>query len=195
MYDYRRAMARLSEQPHALFGIRPLQQGDEAAFVHFTAAVRAGERRFLKETFDDPAETFVAFLRNPLARHLVAIEHGGGLVGLAGVFPGAGWSSHVAELRVLVAATHRRRGVGRALARATLLEALTLGCSQAYVEVVAEQEALVTMFQDMGFEPAALLPDFVRDAAGEFHDLMLLTHRADEQPGLSRILGLDEVLT
>ena len=42
------------------------------------------------------------------------------------------------------------------------------------------------MFQDMGFEPAALLPDFVRDGAGDFHDLMLLTHRADDQRGLVR---------
>jgi L-amino acid N-acyltransferase YncA len=93
-----------------------------------------------------------------------------------------------------VSATHRRQGIGRELAYAALVEALNLGCTQAYVEVVAEQEALVAMFQDMGFEPAALLPDFVRDGAGDFHDLMLLTHRTDDQFGLHQVLGLDEVL-
>ena len=77
---------------------------------------------------------------------------------------------------------------------AALLEALELGCSHAYVEVVAEQDALVAMFQDMGFEPEALLADFVRDGTGDFHDLMLLTHRASEQWGRSQVLGLDEVV-
>ncbi len=37
------------------------------------------------------------------------------------------------------------------------------------------------MFQDLGFEPEALLVDFVRDSDGAFHDLMVLTHRADAQ--------------
>ena len=92
---------------------------------------------------------------------------------------------------MLVSSNRRGHGVGRALARAALLEALELGCSHAYVEVVAEQEALVAMFQDMGFEPEALLADFVRDGAGEFHDLMLLTHRAGEQWSRSQVLGLD----
>jgi len=81
--------------------------------------------------------------------------------------------------------------IGRDLARGALVEALNLGCRQAYVEVVAEQESLVAMFQDLGFEPAALLPDFVRDSAGEFHDLMLLTHRTDEQWGIHHLLGLE----
>src|SRR2546422_146770 len=56
------------------------------------------------------------------------------------------------------------------------------------------KEELVAMFQDMGFVPAALLPDFVRDSAGDFHDLMLLAHRVDDQWGLHSTLGLDEVV-
>ena len=171
-----------------------MTQEDGPAFSRFASQVPEGERHFLKENLQEPVEAFAGFWRDLNARRLVAVEEGGGIVGVAGAFPGAGWSSHVAELRVLVSATHRRHGIGRALARAALVEALKLGCSQAYVEVVAEQEALVAMFQDMGFEPAALLPDFVRDGAGDFHDLMLLTHRADDQWGLNHVLGLDEVV-
>ena len=83
--------------------------------------------------------------------------------------------------------------MGRELARSALLEALKLGCSNTYVEVVAEQEGLVTMFQDMGFDPEALLPDFVRDSDGVFHDLMILTHRVDVQWARNQFLGMDEV--
>ena len=70
------------------------------------------------------------------------------------------------------------------MACAALVEAHDLQCSQVYVEVVAEQEALIAMFQDMAFEPAALLPDFVRDGAGDFHDLVLLTHRTHGDGGI-----------
>ena len=173
--------------------VRPMRQEDGPAIAHFAEGVPTGERRFLKEDLDDLKAGSPGFRGGTPARRVVAVDDGE-IVGLAGAFPGAGWSSHVAEIRVVVSAAHRRHGIGRALARAALLEALDLGCSQAYVEVVAEQEALVAMFQDLGFEPAALLPDFVRDSAGEFHDLLLLTHRVDDQWGLRSLLGLDEVV-
>jgi L-amino acid N-acyltransferase YncA len=178
--------------------VRPMSPEDREAFSLFASQVPEGERRFLKEDLEDVEEIASAPTRDrggQRARRLVAAEETGGIVGVAGAFPGTGWSAHVAEIRVLVSAAHRRRGLGRELARAAVVEALELGCSQAYVEVIAEQEALVAMFQDLGFEPAALLPDFVRDGTGEFHDLMLLTLRADDQWRLNQVLGLDEVLS
>src|SRR5581483_5446726 len=116
--------------------VRTLAREDDAAFSRFVARVPEGERRFLKERLDDAVEAFATFLEDRNARRLVALD-AGEIVGMAGAFRNAGWSAHVAELRVLVSATHRRRGVGRALARAALIEALNLGCSIAYVEVVA----------------------------------------------------------
>ena len=71
--------------------------------------------------------------------------------------------------------------------------ALELGCTHVYVEVVAEQTALVAMFRKLGFEPEALLADFVRDGAGESHDLMLLTHHAADNWSALAGLGLAEV--
>ena len=174
--------------------VRPLADRDDAAIAGFLAQVPDGERRFLKENLDETGEAFANFRQDQAARRVVAVDVAGNIVGMAGAFAGEGWSSHVAELRVLVSSNRRGHGVGRALARAALLEALELGCSHAYVELVAEQEALVAMFQDMGFEPEALLADFVRDGTGEFHDLMLLTHRASEQWSRSQVLGLDEVV-
>jgi L-amino acid N-acyltransferase YncA len=152
----------------------------------------AEERRFLKEDLDPSHEAVARLALTTRPRLLVALDEGGEIAGVSGAFPGTGWSSHVAELRVVVSNARRRRGMGRALARAALIEALELGCSHTYVEVVAEQEGLVEMFQDMGFEPEALLQDFVRDTAGDYHDLMLLTHRADEAWGRSRLVGLQE---
>jgi L-amino acid N-acyltransferase YncA len=173
--------------------IRALRPDDDAAFEDFVSQVRTGEQRFLKEDLSDPAASFATMLDDTSARRVVAVGATGEIVGLAGAFPGQGWSSHVAEVRVLVSSMHRGRGVGRELARAVLVEALELGCGHVYVELVAEQEALVAMFQDLGFAPEALLADFVRDGDGNFHDLMLLTHRVEDNHGRHHALGLDEV--
>jgi predicted GNAT family N-acyltransferase len=177
------------------FTVRLIAESDREGFDRFVASLSAEEKRFLKEDLD-PSHADGHLL--PLTagpRRLVAVEEDGEIAGVSGAFPGTGWSSHVAELRVVVSNARRRQGMGRALARAALVEALRLGCSHTYVEVVSEQEALVEMFQDMGFEPEALLEDFVRDAAGDYHDLMLLTHRADDAWGRSRLMGLQESIS
>jgi ribosomal protein S18 acetylase RimI-like enzyme len=176
------------------YTIRPIAPSDAAAFSHFAALVSAGEGRFLKNDLEDGQEAFARLLDDRKAYRQVAVDQGARILGLSGAFPGTGWSAHVAELRVLVSEEARRQGIGRALARAALVKALQAGCSHVYVEVVAEQEALASMFQDIGFEPEALLSDFVCDSTGSFHDLMLLTHRADDQGGRTLVLGLNEEL-
>lgn len=173
--------------------VRTLQPGDLDAFTRFATALAGEERRFLKEDLSDPVKVFADYQRETAAVRLAALDGAGEIAGLAGAFAGEGWSSHVAEIRVVVGAAYRGRGVGRALARAALLEAVKLGCSHVYVEVIAAQDALVAMFQDIGFEPEALLADFVRDSDGENRDLMLLTHRVDVNQARNRLLGMDEV--
>ena len=184
-------MPATGAHPRGSAAIRPLTLDDGQAFALFASRVPEGDRRFLKENLEDPAPDLAGAHRDTRERRLVAVTESG-IVGVAGAFPGSGWSSHVAELRVLVIPDHRGAGLGRQLARSALVAALELGCTHAYVEVVAEQEALVSMFQDLGFVPEAILADFVRDGEGEFHDLMLLTHRAQDQVPLSQLRELSE---
>jgi ribosomal protein S18 acetylase RimI-like enzyme len=91
-----------------------------------------------------------------------------------------GWSSHVGEVRVIVDPDARGRGIGRALARHAVLEALNLGLTKMVVEVVADQEATIAMFRSLGFDPEALLADHVRDQAGDLRDLMILSHSVEQ---------------
>lgn len=48
------------------------------------------------------------------------------------------------------------------------------------------------MFQSLGFRPEAILEDFVRDSAGNPHDLLLLTHHAGENWQALAGLGMGE---
>lgn len=168
--------------------VRGLEPGDQPAWRRFAADIPPGEERFLKEDLADEA-CFERWLSE--GTWLVAVD-GDQIVGAVSALPGHGWSKHVAELRLVVGGSHRGRGTGQELARHGLSRALELGCTHVYVEVVAEQEALISMFRSLGFRPEAVLEDFVRDSAGEPHDLMLLTHHAAENWSALSGIGLAE---
>ena len=96
---------------------------------------------------------------------------------------------------MIVDPERRGRGIGRALARHAVLQALELGLTKMVVEVVADQEPTIAMFRSLGFDPEALLKDHVRDAGGELRDLMILAHYAvEESHAAMAAVGITESL-
>jgi L-amino acid N-acyltransferase YncA len=158
--------------------IRRIEPADRAALEAFLERIPDADRTFLKEDVADPA--VVAAWARPSDARSIALEDGA-VLGYVAVIPLHGWSSHVGEVRIVVDPAHRWRGVGRALARQAVLEALVLGLRKMVVEVIADQEGLVTMFRGLGFEPEALLVDHVRDRSGELRDLLVLAHSVEQQ--------------
>jgi L-amino acid N-acyltransferase YncA len=171
--------------------IRALEPEDQAAIGRFLERVPEGDRTFFKEDVSDP-EVRAAWVRPGAARSL-AVE-GDDVLGYVAVVPLQGWSSHVGEVRVIVDPDHRGQGIGRALARHAVLEALSLGLTKMVVEVVADQEPTIAMFRSHGFDPEALLRDHVRDQNGELRDLMILAHSVEESFSAMRTAGLADSL-
>jgi ribosomal protein S18 acetylase RimI-like enzyme len=124
----------------------------------------------------------------------IAVRHDGEVAGYVAVIPLHGWSSHVGEVRLVVAPDQRGQGVGRTLARHAVLEALALDLAKLVVEVIADQEALVGMFRALGFEPEALLTDHVRVRSGELRDLLVLAHSVEQQWASMSLAGIVESL-
>jgi GNAT superfamily N-acetyltransferase len=158
--------------------IRRIESYDRDALTRFLARVPEADRTFFKE--DVGARGVVDGWLEPGPARAIAVENGEVVAWLA-VVPLHGWSSHVGEVRLIVDPAHRGRGVGRALARRAVLEALELGLEKMVVEVIAVQEPTIAMFRSLGFDPEALLTDHVRDQAGELRDLMVLSHSVEEQ--------------
>jgi len=168
--------------------IRRLEAGDEAALRTFLAALPAEDRTFIKEDVEDRSLA-AAWIADQRTVRGVAVDDGK-VLGLAAVIPGVGWSSHVGELRLVVDPGHRRLGVGMALARWAVLQSVDLGLRKLAVEVVAEQEAAEALFRNLGFEPEALLRDHIRDRAGNYRDLLVLSHHLDANWSGMATLGL-----
>jgi ribosomal protein S18 acetylase RimI-like enzyme len=171
--------------------IRPIQPGDDAALAWFLQRIPEADRTFLKEDVTDP-DVVVSWSRPGDARS-VAIEDGE-VVGYVAVVPLHGWSSHVGEVRIVVDPEQRGHGIGRALARRAVIDALELGLAKLVVEVIADQEALIAMFRGLGFEPEALLTDHVRDRGGELRDLMVLANTVEEQFAAMGTTGISDDL-
>jgi ribosomal protein S18 acetylase RimI-like enzyme len=173
-----------------LSGLRPLQPADADGLVGFVTSMPEGDRTFFKE--QDDLETVQYWIRNERAASWIVQGEDGKIRAYLAVIPGVGWSSHVGELRLVVGADYRRMGLGRALARRGLLEAVRAGLSKIVVEVVADKEGDLEMFTTIGFEPEALLKNQIMDRQGETRDLVILAHDVESVRDSMHVLGIDE---
>ena len=129
--------------------------------------------------------------------HWVALDDDA-VVGFAAVRPLPSWSDHVGELRLVVDSKHRRAGIGRTLARHALTDAVHAGRRKVVVELAADQEHALAMFNSLGFTGEALLRDHIRDRQGNLRDLIMLAHFVDatwasmNTIGVSAELGLED---
>ena len=170
---------------------RPIAAADEPALVRFFARIPEADRTFLKEDVDDPA--VVAAWARPGTARVIALD-AGEVVGSVAVVPLHGWSSHVGEVRLVVDPEHRGHGLGRALARHAVHDAVELGLAKLVVEVIADQEALISMFRALGFEPEALLADHVHDRNGQIRDLLVLANDVESQFAAMTTAGITDAL-
>jgi L-amino acid N-acyltransferase YncA len=161
--------------------VRELTPGDAPALREFFLAMTPQDRTFFFQDVQDPAvaETWASDAR--LVRRC-ARDGDGRILAFAALEPGVEWSRHVAELVLVVAPDARRRGLGRTLARALLVEAAERGFKKVTVLIAADNPGPIEMFRGLGFEGEALLRDqLCSPEDGELRDMVILAHLVDEQ--------------
>ena len=173
--------------------IRTPTPDDLDALLDFFERVPESERTFFKELVLDRA-TVEGWLTTDRGRRGLAFDEDGLVIGYVAVVPHSGWSDHVGDVRLVVDPKLRRGGVGRALARWALVQAVQCGLTKLTVEVVIEQERAVAMFGALGFVAEGLLRDHVRDQDGELRDLVLLSHAVADSWSAMETAGIDDAL-
>ncbi len=109
------------------------------------------------------------------AMHTVLCEDEIGVAGYSSIhLTELDWSAHVGDLRVQIAERARRGGLGRFLTREAFNLALSLGVEKVAARMTPDQTGARALFQELGFQPEALLKDEVRDPDGEYHDLLIM---------------------
>jgi L-amino acid N-acyltransferase YncA len=159
--------------------VRALTAEDNEALRNFFGSLPSEDRTFFWEDVTDPrvADAWASDQR----RVRRCVSDGGKVVAFAALVPGSDWSAHVAEVVLVVAPTARRLGLGRALAREMLVEALRAGFRKVTVTIAADNIGTIEMFQAIGFVPEALLRDQLRSPEdGALRDIVILAHMVDE---------------
>jgi ribosomal protein S18 acetylase RimI-like enzyme len=176
--------------------VHELSPEDVGALHEFFADVPAEDRTFFKQDVTDPgvAEGWVRDQANQRCVRRLAVDDEGRIVAFAALLPGVEGSSHVAEMVLVVAGRARRQGLGRALARRMLIEAIEHGFKKLTVETAADNIAAVEMFQKIGFEPEALLRDHLYGRDGQLHDIIILAHSVEENWSSMLAGGLEEAV-
>jgi ribosomal protein S18 acetylase RimI-like enzyme len=173
--------------------IRPITSDDLPALLDFIRGLPDGDRTFFKEQVSDDIVRRWCEPDDGGGRRWVLCEDGV-IKGILALIPFSDWSSHVAELRLVVGAEHRRQGVGRRLARHGLTEGLRMDLGKLVVDVVADRQGDIEMFSKIGFHPEALLEAHIRDRDGRDHDMVVLAHQVQEQAGAMGAVGLEDAV-
>lgn len=141
--------------------IRPAEPGDAPALVELVSAIGQEDGSWLLTTEDwrsipDERRYLRAVRRHPDAAVFLAVESGrpiGRLSLSRDVHPA---SRHVADLGLMVAAAHRRRGVGRALLDQAVAWAASAGVQKLELHVFPWNEPAIGLYEAYGFEREGL---------------------------------------
>jgi L-amino acid N-acyltransferase YncA len=174
--------------------VRAVQADDAEALLRFFADVPDEDRTFFKEEIGDARRVTEHWLADEPSLRRVVLDDQGRIVAFAALSPGVGRTSHVADLRLVVAAHARGRGLGRTVARRMFLEAVRHGFRKITVDIASDHEGPIRMFRELGFQPEALLLDQLCDPDGQLHDLVVLAHAVDEQWSGMLTVGIDEAV-
>ncbi len=176
--------------------LRHMNAGDRAALLDFSRALPGHDLLFLPVDITRPAmiDGWVDAIERGVVTTLLA-ERDGAVQGYAAIDRGQlDWSPHVAELRVLVAASMRGKGLGRVLTQEAFALALELGIEKMVAQMTVDQKGAIAVFEGMGFRPEALLRDHVKDRDGRKHDLLVLSHDVARFQAQMDAYGVSEAL-
>jgi RimJ/RimL family protein N-acetyltransferase len=134
--------------------IRPIRESDIASFRELLDAV-CRERLFLATMEAPPLERVRDFVSNNIQRgfpQVVAVEQDQ-LIGWCDAIPGEAesGSAHIGRLGMGVTKEHRGRGLGRALAVATIDFAKEIGLEKIELAVYASNESAIALYRSLGF--------------------------------------------
>lgn len=155
--------------------IRPPVRADLGALERFAGGVPTHDLLFLARDIRERRvlEAWIAGVETHEIVSLVAVANGEVVATIACVSDPLSWSRHVWDIRLLVAADHRNRGLGRKLLDMAIADTVSRGATKLTARMTPDQTGAITLFEESGFRAEALLRDHVQDSAGSPHDLAL----------------------
>jgi RimJ/RimL family protein N-acetyltransferase len=162
--------------------IRAAEPGDATALVALATAVGSEPQGWLLadsnwRSVADERRYVRAVRKHADAALLVAEEQGNVIGRLSLVRDPHPSSSHVADLGLVVAASHRRRGIGRALLAQAVAWARATGVRKLELHVFPHNEAAIALYENFGYEREGYRRRHYRRPDGTYVDAVLMAKR------------------
>lgn len=173
--EYPRRIALDNKTPVSL---RLMTAADADRIVAFARALPEEDLLFLRSDITDP-KIVAHWVENLAANRTLTVvaEAGTELAGYASLhYNQVTWQRHLGEIRIQVGARYRSHGLGRALAGEIFDIGRELGLRKIVAQMTSDQKGAIATFERLGFQPEALLQDFVMDRAGRTHDRVVMSH-------------------
>lgn len=164
--------------------LRLMVKDDERALFEFFQRVSKEDRLFLRENVADPktVRAWAEGLNYDRVLPLLALINGH-VIGDATLHQRHhGWTQHVGRIRLVVAPSHRQKGLGTLLVAELIEIAKGLNLERLVVELMGTQHAALLALRHLGFEREAVLYQHVKDQAGRPQDLVIMGKDLVETP-------------
>jgi RimJ/RimL family protein N-acetyltransferase len=162
-------------------GIRQARPEDAGALVELGASIGREPEAWLLNTdgwrsVGEERRYLRALRRHPDAAVFVAEDDGIVVARLSVARDPHSASRHVADLGLMVAASHRRLGIGRALLERAVAWARDAGVRKLELHVFPWNEPAIRLYEEFGFEREGLRKDHYR-RGDDYVDAILMAYR------------------
>ncbi len=157
--------------------VRPLVPEDfERLFKYFSTQLDEKDTAFLKDNVRDP-ETIRKWCANRNYERVIPLIAlvDDNVVSSSSLHMGNfGWSRYVGKVRLTVAKSHRRKGIGSLMLKEIEEISGKLGMERLWAEIVSEaQEEALSLFLKHGFSKRGVLKRLAEDPQGNYHDIII----------------------
>jgi GNAT superfamily N-acetyltransferase len=190
-------MDALKRYPKAVAGgltLRPMEASDQSALLDFFRRIPVDERRLFKDDI-----TRVSVIRGWIRNldylnilPLLAFEASRVVADITLHRDRRGWSRHVSKIRLTLDPEYRRRGLARALVLEVIDLARGLNIAILHAEILDVQREARLLFEDLGFQCVATLPQHAIDLTGRVHDILIYAQTITSPESLAPEASLTE---
>ncbi len=156
--------------------VRPMTADDRSAVLAFADGLPDHDLLFLRRDIRDTevVDEWIGEIDSGRIVTLLAVVDDE-MVGYASIDRSQlRWSSHVAEIRVVISEAARGKGLGRLLVEQAFQAAVAAGIEKLVARMTPDQKGAVAAFEGLGFVAEGLMRNHVRDLSGAKHDLLVM---------------------
>lgn len=168
-------MKRYPKTVNGPLTVRPLEATDQAALTAFFKRIPVDERQLFREDVTQAA-VIQGWIRNLNYANILPLLAFAGprIVADATLHRDrGGWSRHLGKIRVSIDPGFRNQGLGRLLTQEFIDIAKELGVAVLEAEVLDVQAKACHLFEELGFQCVATLPQHAIYLTGRVHDILV----------------------